>query len=181
MSDPGNLVVWVEGQPKDAAEWETIASRCADGLDGKALRAVRIRKTPDGRWWIEGARKGVEPGSPPSPALDFRRRLTEALNENKAVLGLEALGEPLTPEREQAVRSSVRAALGGSDPHANATLFDVQVVSDLLAEVDRLRAKLQLAAHARDLTGQAASALRDASEDITPRPTRSFGRGTPRR
>jgi hypothetical protein len=84
---------------------------------------------------------------------------------------LDAVAEPLSPSREAAIRSAVDRALEGL-PTSDQTLVDVQAVADLLAEIDRLRGKLQLAAHAGTLTEQAAAKLRDASVDITPRPTR---------
>ena len=72
----------------------------------------------------------------------------------------------LSPSREEEIRSAVRIAT------SSGPLFDSQVVTDLLGEVDRLRAKLQQAAVARDLAGRAASTLRDACDDITPRAMR---------
>ena len=42
----------------------------------------------------------------------------------------------------------------------------MQVVTDLLAEVDRLRGKLEMAGLARDLAGRAAATLRDACDDV---------------
>jgi hypothetical protein len=167
---------WANGEPPDKEKWEAAAIACAGAIE-RAGR-IRIRKVSDTVWLIEGARKSVDPESPKD--LDFRRQLTEALQERgKEVLGLGALHEPLTPAREEAIRSSVQAALHETYAHPNGTLFDVQVVADLLDEVDRLRAKLQLAAQARDLAGQAGSKLRDACEDITPRPTRATRRTDP--
>ena len=77
---------------------------------------------------------------------------------------------PLSPEREAAIRSEANRRAATKEEGGAA--FDVQVVVELLGEVDRLRSKLQLAAHARDLIGQAGTKLRDASEDITPRPAK---------
>jgi hypothetical protein len=78
---------------------------------------------------------------------------------------------PLSPEREAAIRSEADR-LAVTKAEEGAAAFDVQVVVDLLGEVDRLRSKLQLAAHARDLIGQAGPKLRDACEDITSRPAK---------
>ena len=85
--------------------------------------------------------------------------------------GVDSPREPFSPSREEEIRSAVRTTLQrGTSPEEN--LFDVRVVAELLGEVDRLRGKLQQAALARDLTGRAASTLRDACDDVAPRPTR---------
>jgi hypothetical protein len=93
-------------------------------------------------------------------------------------VGIDAVREPLSPARETEIRLAVRKALE-SLPASEEPLFDVQVVADVLAEVDRLRAKLHLASHAGALTEQAAAKLRDASADITPRPPRFRKGSTP--
>ena len=64
-----------------------------------------------------------------------------------------------------------------------ASRFDVQVVADLLGEVDRLRGKLQLAAHARDLAGDAGggSSVTRARTSFPAQSKDAAGRRSPRR
>lgn len=155
-------VDWVGEKPEDAGDWERIIAECAKEVQGSG--SVRIRQA-DGAWFVEAARK--------IPAFDFRWHVTEALiRAGKAVIGVDALQSafPLSPEREAAIRASAlegREATPDRDTASNK--YDVQVVADLLGEIDRLRGKLQLAGLARDLTGQAAATLRDASDDVLPR------------
>jgi hypothetical protein len=154
-------IQWTGEKPKDADDWERIIREQANRIEGTG-GAVRIRTVPEG-WLIEAARK--------MPPFDFRWHITEELKKaGKRVIGVDMLqdGPSLSPEREAAIRAAQgqpwEVPVGFDRMH-----YDAQIVADLLAEVDRLRSKLQLAAQARDLTGQAASNLRDACEDITPR------------
>jgi hypothetical protein len=155
MSKP----TWIPRRPADADRLDELIERVASGGAAKAPGAVRLRAASSA-WFVEAARAG---------ATDLRQQVTEALrNAGTAVVGLEAVAEALSPSREVAIRGAVTTA-SESSPGSAEALFDVQVVADLLGEIDRLRAKLHQAALARDLTGRAASNLRDACEDITPR------------
>jgi hypothetical protein len=153
MSKP----TWIPKRPADADRLDELIEGAA-GV-AKAPAAVRLRAASSA-WFVEGARTG---------ATDLRHQVTEALRQSgTAVVGLEAVAEPLSPSREAAIRGAVATA-SESTSGSEEGLFDVQVVADLLGEVDRLRGKLHQAALARDLTGRAASNLRDACDDITPR------------
>ncbi len=176
-------IEWVDDdKPSDANQWERIIQKVAE--EGEGISAVKMRKT-DAGWFLETARtvptqihigQSGDPVPPFEPQpVDFRWHVTEALKKaGKQVIGVDMLqgGPPLSPEREAAIRSAAKQLTFINLPMVGAARFDVQVVADLLAEVDRLRAKLQLAAHSRDLTGEAASKLRNACDDITPRPSR---------
>ena len=157
---------WVGKKPEDAGDWERIIVECAKPIQGKG--SVRLREA-EGGWLVEAARK-VGTGA----AVDFRWHVTEALTKaGKAAIGVDALqgGFPLSPERETVLRTAATALARETAPDRELVdnKFDVQVVTDLLAEVDRLRGKLEMAGLARDLAGRAGSTLRDACDDVVPR------------
>jgi hypothetical protein len=162
-------IEWIPSKPADFDDWERVIRETAGGAHGTG--AVRLRQTTSG-WFIEAARKTG--GEPP---LDMRWHLTEALRKaGKQVVGVTMLqGEPpLSAEREAAIRSALEQPW--EPPGLPAMSYDTQVVSDLLGEIDRLRAKLHLASHARDLAGEASTKLLSACDGIVPRPSRSFDR-----
>ena len=158
---------WVGEKPEDADDWERIVAERAKQIPGGS--SVRLRHA-EGGWLVEAARKTS--GDP----VDFRWHITEALAKaGKPVIGVDTLqgGFPLSPEREAVIRASVKRAQEATpDPGTLWNKYDVQVVADLLAEIDRLRGKVQLAGLARDLAGRAASALTDACDDAKPRSAR---------
>ena len=158
---------WVGDKPEDADDWERIIAERANAIQGSG--SVRMRQTEAG-WFVEAAR--MIRGGP----FDFRWHITEALAKaGKPVIGVDTLqgGFPLSPEREAVIRASVKEALETMpDAETRGNKYDVQVVADLLAEIDRLRGKVQLAGLARDLAGRAASALTDACDDAKPRSAR---------
>ena len=157
---------WVGDKPEDANDWERIITERAKQIQGSG--GVRMRHA-EGGWFVEAARKS-------DPAFDFRWHVTEALAKaGKSVIGVDALqgGFPLSPEREAVIRASAEEAQKRTpDAATSSNKYDVQVVADLLAEIDRLRGKVQLAGLARDLAGRAASTLTDACDDAKPRSTR---------
>ena len=183
---------WVGDKPADVDDWEKIIRERAENIVGTG--AVRLRQVADG-WFVEAARKiggqvGVFPvGAPiqfdPKPSFDFRWHITESLTKaGKPVIGVDTLqgGPPLTSEREKVIRASVNETRESQPLRESLGIkYDVQVVTDLLAEVDRLRAKLQRAAHARDLAGTAAADLRDACDDVSPRSAKFRKATTPPR
>ena len=169
---------WVGDKPEDADDWERIVAECAQKVS-KAGWAVRLRSVGSS-WLLEAARAtGSGPAVAPSPdaiairgkSFDFRWQVTDALSKaGKPVIGIDNRqgGPPLSAEREAAIRSSVADALSAL-PSVPWTRFDGQALDDLLGEIGRLRGKLQLAGLARDLTGRAASTLRDACDEVVPR------------
>ena len=169
---------WVGDKPEDADDWERIIKECAQKVS-KAGWGVRLRRVGSS-CLLEAARAtGSGPEVTASPgdiaidgkSFDFRWQVTDALSKaGKPVIGIDERqgGPPLSAEREAAIRSSVKEALRPlpSFPWAR---FDGQVLDDLLDEIGRLRGKLQLAGLARDLTGRAASTLRDACDEVVQR------------